>query len=300
MFSVVNEVSCTKGSFSSIPPFPFDCTSSNVPVISQTNFQCGLNKQGIIYKIGYRVAVPFQPTFVTLFTVCRHFATETTFYSRHNIYKQSQTGKMPTGTYDYWSAFGLSPNVQKGIEGNYSKLHQNEKFDQLNLSTNDYFARGHLNPNADHPFQTWMKSTYFYINQVPQWQSLNNGIWKHVEYQVKRLSETENLVVYTGGHGQYTYRGHPFFMVHDPSSNTNHIVVPKFIWKLVIGENLKIAFVIMNDPFAEVRVNEMCRDRDNHCKSKYSMKINEPYKGLLSCCSFEALVNMIGYNPTVI
>jgi len=276
---------------------------SNAPVLDLTNSRCGFNNEGRIYKIGYQVAVPLQPIYsVTLYTVCRDVATDTTLYSRHNIYGQSQTGKMPTGDYNYWNADGLSPNVQRGIEGNYSVRNQRQKFDELGLRTTDFFAKGHLNPNADHPFQTWMKSTYFYMNQVPQWQSLNNGIWKQVENQVRRLSENGNLLVYTGGHGQYTYQSHPFYMITDPfpspSQNRNHIIVPKFIWKLVITGNMTIAFVIMNDPFAIQRYNMMCSDQDTYCRDNYQVNLNQPYKGLLSCCSLRELIRMIGYNPT--
>lgn len=50
-----------------------------------------------------------------------------------------------------------------------------------------YFARGHLNPNANQPLKTWSKATYHYINQVPQWQVFNNGLWKAVEGFVRDI-----------------------------------------------------------------------------------------------------------------
>ena len=36
-----------------------------------------------------------------------------------------------------------------------------------------YLARGHLAPNADFIFYSWMDSTYHFINVAPQWQAFN-------------------------------------------------------------------------------------------------------------------------------
>ena len=36
-----------------------------------------------------------------------------------------------------------------------------------------YLARGHLAPNADFIFYSWMDSTYHFVNVAPQWQAFN-------------------------------------------------------------------------------------------------------------------------------
>ena len=36
-----------------------------------------------------------------------------------------------------------------------------------------YLARGHLSPNADFIFYSWMDSTYHFVNVAPQWQAFN-------------------------------------------------------------------------------------------------------------------------------
>ena len=36
-----------------------------------------------------------------------------------------------------------------------------------------FLARGHLSPNADFIFYSWMDSTYHFVNVAPQWQAFN-------------------------------------------------------------------------------------------------------------------------------
>ena len=38
-----------------------------------------------------------------------------------------------------------------------------------------YLARGHLSPNADFIFYSWMDSTYHFVNVAPQWQAFNGA-----------------------------------------------------------------------------------------------------------------------------
>ena len=39
-----------------------------------------------------------------------------------------------------------------------------------------YLARGHLAPNADFIFYSWMDSTYHFVNVAPQWQAFNGEL----------------------------------------------------------------------------------------------------------------------------
>ena len=34
----------------------------------------------------------------------------------------------------------------------------------------------------------WQEASYYYSNAAPQWQTINNGNWKDVEYTVRKLS----------------------------------------------------------------------------------------------------------------
>jgi DNA/RNA endonuclease G (NUC1) len=37
--------------------------------------------------------------------------------------------------------------------------------------------------------EDWQEATYYFINAAPQWQSINNGNWKDVEYTVRKLAD---------------------------------------------------------------------------------------------------------------
>ena len=34
----------------------------------------------------------------------------------------------------------------------------------------------------------WQEASYYYSNTAPQWQTINNGNWKDVEYTVRKLA----------------------------------------------------------------------------------------------------------------
>ena len=42
-------------------------------------------------------------------------------------------------------------------------------------NTNIFLSRGHLAPNSDFIFYSWMDATYHFINVAPQWQCFNGS-----------------------------------------------------------------------------------------------------------------------------
>ena len=64
-----------------------------------------------------------------------------------------------------------------------------------------YLARGHMSPNADFMFYSWMDATYHFINVSPQWQAFNGGNWMFFENGVRDfvVERALDIVVYTGG-----------------------------------------------------------------------------------------------------
>ena len=63
-----------------------------------------------------------------------------------------------------------------------------------------YLARGHMAPNADFIFYSWMDATYHFINVSPQWQAFNGGNWMYFEGGVRDfvVERQMDIVVYTG------------------------------------------------------------------------------------------------------
>ena len=79
-----------------------------------------------------------------------------------------------------------------------------------------FLARGHLAPNADFIFYSWMDATYHFVNVAPQWQAFNGeevkrsweysdfsflgGNWMYFENGCRDFAVDRqlDLVVYTG------------------------------------------------------------------------------------------------------
>ena len=66
--------------------------------------------------------------------------------------------------------------------------------------TNSGYDRGHLVPAEDFANnKTKLKSTFYYINCVPQTVKLNRGIWKVYETEIRKISQRDSLLIICGG-----------------------------------------------------------------------------------------------------
>ena len=66
--------------------------------------------------------------------------------------------------------------------------------------TKSGYDRGHLVPAEDFANTNLrLKSTFYYINCVPQTPNLNRGIWKRDETQVRKISQSDSLLIICGG-----------------------------------------------------------------------------------------------------
>lgn len=66
--------------------------------------------------------------------------------------------------------------------------------------TKSGYDRGHLVPAEDLAYsQNSLKSTFYYINCIPQHPSLNRGVWRRYENMVRNLSDNDSLIIVVGG-----------------------------------------------------------------------------------------------------
>ena len=56
-------------------------------------------------------------------------------------------------------------------------------------SSSNYFAKGHLSPDAAFVYQREQDATYYFINVAPQFQSFNAGNWRFLEEGVRELAK---------------------------------------------------------------------------------------------------------------
>jgi DNA/RNA endonuclease G (NUC1) len=62
------------------------------------------------------------------------------------------------------------------------------------------YDKGHLANAEDFAWsKESLRSTFYYINAIPQTSKLNRGIWKKFETEIRKLSQTDSLLIICGG-----------------------------------------------------------------------------------------------------
>ena len=59
----------------------------------------------------------------------------------------------------------------------------------ISSSSQNWFAKGHLSPDAAFVYQREQDATYYYLNAAPQFQSFNAQNWRFLEEEVRDLAK---------------------------------------------------------------------------------------------------------------
>ena len=90
------------------------------------------------------------------------------------------------------------------------------------------YDKGHLANAEDFAYNCHLDSlTFRDYNRLPQTKKLNRGIWKVSENEIRKMSQTDSLMVYSGGHWG------------SPNTVVNGIKIPSVCWKVVYSLSLK-------------------------------------------------------------
>ncbi|KAJ8668622.1 hypothetical protein QAD02_010285 [Eretmocerus hayati] len=158
----------------------------------------------------------------------------------------------------------------------------------------NYLERGHLVPRADKFYLQEQKSTYFYVNVLPMWFSINRGNWRFaVEGEVRKLAtKIGDLDVWTGGLGILDLEGREIFLSkHKRKSASKQVPVPKLLYKLVYSKakNSCVAFVVANNPYLDEnralpKDYQICKQTElcNNIKKSHQFEMVE--RGYTYCC----------------
>lgn len=117
---------------------------------------------------------------------------------------------------------------------------------------NSGYDQGHLANAADWASDCKnLEKTFRFYNALPQTPNLNRGVWKKWELQIRKLSQTDSLLVISGG-------------VFSPSDKKigNGVFVPSYCWKIVVKvKESKILYVLLFENDKDARVQEINLDR---------------------------------------
>lgn len=108
---------------------------------------------------------------------------------------------------------------------------------------NSGWERGHLCPGEDKGFET-----YYTSNIVPQNPTLNKGLWKELEMNIrKRVMSGENLIIITGC----------IFIDENENYISGTVKIPDLFFKIVIGKTTK-AYLIPNQALKNENIEDYC------------------------------------------
>ncbi|CAO1421375.1 unnamed protein product [Diamesa serratosioi] len=269
-----------------------------------------MNRNEVCGKSGTKLSIGFQLSdgkgFVNFIDVCYNKKTASTIYTKHTINGKAIKNAMKSNTRP--GAFKTA-EVPSNIAAatSFTKASQMKRFTTIfgksllgnkqlaqEYMTTTFLSRGHLTPDGDGIFVSWQMATYFYVNVVPQWQSINNGNWKSIEGAVRRKAGQlkSDCLIFTGAHEILVLNNIPITL-HD-----NAIEVPLWSWKIikVPSKNSGIAFVTLNNPFQTFKPTPLCKDICKETKWDTS-NFKDFKKGFTICCKISDLMNVITAIP---
>jgi len=196
-----------------------------------------------------------------------------------------------------------SDSTVTAILGGKTKL-EGEEIIETSSSGTDYFAKGHLSPDAAFIYNVEQDATYYFVNVAPQFQSFNNGNWKALEGAVRDLGAQlgRDLVVTTGTHEilEYPDTNRKMKAIH-LARIEKYVPAPKYYWKIVQDPqtNTAAAFIGLNDPHTNVAPLELCRNRCAEMSHWVDWKLTNLDSGYMYCCSVEDAAKAIQEMPPV-
>lgn len=185
--------------------------------------------------------------------------------------------------------------------GNYKYVHDTDDF---------YLARGHLTAKADFIYGSQQRSTFYYVNAAPQWQTLNGENWNTLEQNVRDFASERglDLVVYTGTYGLSSLPSES--LNHEPvelflyygqngmGMKKNALPVPAIFWKVVYDPKSQrgIALVGVNNPYNPKLEFVLCEDV---CAKVdwLTWDRRDFVKGYGYCCEVNELRKTVDYLP---
>lgn len=273
-----------------------ECTHAITGNVLNRNRQCA--NDGIFMNIGFQLSD--GRGFVNLIDVCYSKRRGSAIYTSHVVPGKTIKNSMKTSSRP--STFKTTEIPTKvSAAASFTKAKQLERFTSILGSSvaeeylnKTFLARGHLTPDGDMVMSAWQWSTYYYINVIPQFQSINNGNWKHIESAVrtKAAQFSRDLTVFTGAFDVLKLKNKKITL------DSDGLEVPKWSWKVVKDEtsNSAMAFVTLNNPFAS-SITNICNDLcDEHGWDWKDRKVF--VKGYTICCAIDELQNVIDFIPS--
>jgi len=146
--------------------------------------------------------------------------------------QHDNTAKIPA-----WVAYTLTPQHAIGCVPRTNAFAADAILGTNGSKPSDYagsgYDQGHLAPDGDMSWDTQVEYESFLMsNMSPQLPNLNRGIWKALESNVRAWA-------YGNGHNYTVYAGNIYTVGKSKTIGADNVVVPDFLYKIVIDANTK-------------------------------------------------------------
>jgi len=260
---------------------------------------CGPKDVGTKIQIEFDVTPDLTTEAVTI-TVCHDLHGSRTLWSRHTIWDEisayysgnNRPSFSPDDYFDYDVNHFYKTATQKET---IADLVGSQALADEYIQGQMFFSRGHLAPNADFIFHSWMDSTFHFINVAPQWQCFNGINWAQFEASCRDLAIERglDLIVYTGTHGVTQLKDVNGQLVDIYLYNGDKLPVPRFFWKILYDQwTLKgVALVGVNNPHLDSIPDDyvVCPPLSQHVLLPSDNQ--DIYKGYMYACRIEDLAS---------
>jgi len=329
-------LTCSSGKFYSaeteINVGSLTCNLRQEPRLVRTQEQCSpigadgttnnINNLWLI-QIGWQI----NDTFIEQIRICHDESIYSTIWTNHTIYGASINSRdvdagRPSFRIDNsrlkrFYTWGTSTKLNKlyskraqaitvnKLLATGNKINGNVLIETSRRGTN-YFAKGHLAPDAAFIFDVLQDATYYFFNVAPQFQSFNNGNWKALEMNTRELASKlgRDVSVYTGTHGilEYPDKNNNLTQIflYNSDNGEKYVPAPLYYWKVLYDQesDTSAAFIGLNDPHATAPPQQLCT---NVCSGMdwVDWNISELDAGYMYCCSVEEARKAIPSIPDI-
>lgn len=255
-----------------VPFNNIDCTNYPHHTARYTGRNCLNNTNYKEIEVGFDLNFGFLKSYEICFDVPNQNSLYSTFTLSYHI-KGSQVGTpRPDFIQGPFYNVGASVNslyVRNGQRKTINKLlgMPDNDYTYVGKSSDFYLSRGHLTAKADFTYGSRQRSTFYYVNVAPQWQTFNEANWNELEQSVRYFAGlgSSDVTVYTGTYGTLSFphatTGKPVKLYLYVSKQKNGIPIPELYWKIIYDpkKQLGTAFVGVNDPYFD-KHPKICKD----------------------------------------
>ncbi|XP_017070062.1 uncharacterized protein LOC108107160 [Drosophila eugracilis] len=233
-----------------------------------------------MYSVGHTI----NGQFVKLYDACYDTRTLRAHYTQASIYPKTIFMPRPEDI-----QFEPCPVMSPAEARSFFRGAIHRRFNDIYGRAQNYIApnrlvinRGHLTASSDFLFEPQSRSTFKYVNVVPQFESINSGNWREIERWVMSLRPTDTqMTVRTGAFGTLKLRDsrnklRPAYLL-DAQRNP----VPKWMYKIIVrADGTRYVFLTHNDIFHKPPGHQFCTEVQ--CPIKLNRQLAA---GVTFCCN---------------